>query len=173
MKKLFIIFILSVTAFSCKRYEENPALVFGSVRGKMNENWEIDKVYLNNELVPSVFDTYTVSNYDFLIASKKEKKDKSAYFDGGFVVYSGTTYLGVATIKLDDDLTGFSIYSDYPWLSVTANLPATLVDTSYTIVEGAFLREKWEIIKLTNKEFWIKTSYNGKSYETHFKKREE
>ncbi len=173
MKKILLVIVALIFFYGCKRYEANPLIVFHSVRSRLNGNWKVDNLLFNNEIKPAVLDTFIVDYYNFIIASKSDKRKTNGYYDGGFLIYFQQNSLAVFTIKLSEDYKSFSIWNDYPGLSMTSYIPGTLVDTSFNYSNHAYYREEWDIVKLTNNELWIKTVYNNNSYETHFKKIED
>lgn len=178
MKKLITIFILSVTIFSCKRYEENPIISFRSVVDRINGRWEIESVTVNSIAASTDWDTLQVNYYNFSFATLQEMKQNKYDFEGNTAIYFTkpsflTTMTNFSTDK--KELTFWSYYScyNYPICNKpTGNIPCTINDTFDKKSNGYYLQETWKIIKLTNKEMWLTSELNGNSYETHFKKKE-
>lgn len=188
MKKLFVIFILSVTVFSCERYEENPIVSFRSILKRINGYWKIESTTFNSIPTSSDWDSLKVDSYQisFSNPSPREKRQYESDMDGGMKI----TFLGsivfeqiLATFSEDKkELKFWSHYSCHNFPNCNdpyplGNIPGFITnDFNASVVMNYgyyYLQETWKIKKLTNKELWLTSELNGNSYETHFKKMEE
>ena len=124
---LLAVFVLTFSYTGCKKYPDGPAFSLKSKTGRLTGTW---KIVESNGEIPSDYDIYLIfeKNNDF-----KEKVE----YDGGSYTVNGSWSWGdkkeSVIIEVDD-------YNRPQIKSVT----------------GSDNEQEFEILRLTNKEFWFK-----------------
>ncbi len=150
---LFI--LIGILPLSCKKYEEGPWFSLRSIENRINGNWKLEYLYINDN--DSTSRVKEQECYDKLLIKINSKTPKT----GSWQMYKGPTFLNVyGTCFIGGkNCNEFNIWN--------------FRDSSCFQSVGAYLRPgefNWTITRLTNKQFWIKTTWNNQRTWAHFKK---
>ncbi|MFH2143517.1 MAG: hypothetical protein ABIJ97_13915 [Bacteroidota bacterium] len=161
MKKniLVIITILLISSFfGCKKYEEGPCISFRSAENRLTGRY-YNIEYLVNDIDSTSF--FINNNYNANISFSME--------DGGQGLW-----IEFEKINPPDVYSNFAIFGVWNLENSNKNIRLKFderigyVATDFdTIINGPISPDKnisWEITKLTDNDFHIKTFYNNKTY---------
>jgi len=148
---------------SCK-YEDGPLLSLISAETRIAGYYEVDFVTEDGINQMDKIDTLNINYFYFGI------EDSYIHYEHAFSVWISDTisYPGYWTLLSDDSEIYFQtlgcdgLYSNEP-VSLEP-LPGFLSDGTCALPGPT-----WTITKLTQKRVWLKTTFNGKDYEVHFK----
>ena len=146
MKKLILfIIVLAAITEGCKKYEDGPLISLRSVKNRLYGDYTLTKYTVNGVDSLSLYN----DSLDLIIHSHPHQDDSNIYF-----VFSGK----------NESSTGFVMIC----ILINKNKILKALGTSgLPIGTGPFGKDKkpeWEILRLTNKELNMKTTYNGKEY---------
>lgn len=149
-KHLIFILLIIVTTSSCKKYEEDPfGIHFRSPYKRIYGTWEVKSFMINNEESINIYNDSCGCNFRF-------------HHEGSY------QYLHLQDCILPGEIGGRpSLENDMNILVLNFSIfPPGFgigpIDENEPIY--------WNILRLTNKEFWIKTNYNTKEYKMKLKK---
>lgn len=139
--------ILSLTA--CSKYEDGPWLSFRTAEARICGKWTIENYYEDgaNRLEDFEREPLYCAEYEFTDVNY-----------GSEFIYT----IILSGCKGPAQSGWWSLNDKNRNLSLTLGLydnPQHPLETHST----------WRILRLTKKEFWIETTFNGKTYEIHFK----
>lgn len=144
-KALPLLVVLLITALSyssCKKYDEGPLLSLHTQKARLKNYWIMEKVLKNGADYTRDF----LRDDDLFLLNLTE--------DDRFYWY--TKKDGITTSLVDG---GWTLNSKEDWLNMS-----TLLQTPDRFCSG------YKIIRLTQKEFWVKTGcINQDELEIHFK----
>ena len=156
--KISLVLVLALLFSTCKKYPDGPKIALHTVKNRITGIFKLDKFIIDG-----------IDSVNYLPPCQQINDiglaDKEAYyfkFEGGDI--KGLDGFGSYTLSGDQS----SIYLSYSHYSAH-NYP-----TNYRNIIEPYANNtddgKWEIRKLTNKEFWIRNSANNVLYEIHLKK---
>ncbi|NSW45655.1 MAG: hypothetical protein HPY79_07570 [Bacteroidales bacterium] len=141
MKKLFVIVIVAVFAFSsCGKYEEGPAFSLASKKSRVVNTWVLDKEFVNGQEV-----TLTADQKDDYIEFTKDDKVKITYVSGS----QSTTVEG--TWEFDDKKEHLIIKFSYTYLGQTITETQTA-----------------KILRLKSNEMWLEEQDGNDTYKYYY-----
>ena len=180
MKKIYFIIVVLIFFLGCKRYEENPFIVPNSFLKRINGNWKIESAMVNSIIVSTDVDTLKTDFYFFSFVSKQTVKKNNLDFEGVITIYFLSSFAVYQTnVTLSNNNKEMLFWSHYPCYNYPicnkpeGNIPVTINNTFDYNINGYYLQETWRLTKLTNKELWLTSDFDGNSYETHFKEMED
>lgn len=150
MRKLLVFAFASLLLLTtCKKYEDGPWLSLRTAEKRICGEWTIENYYENGTDLTSDFEKSLIycSRYEFI----NEELSATVPFN---TVASGC--------KRADGTGWWYLTNENKNLSWTMGL----VDVPQHPLE---MNSNWAILRLTNKEFWISTTFNGTEYEIHLK----
>lgn len=144
---VFAIALLSIPATTCKKYEEGPWISFVSAEKRVSNTWEITEFLINGH------DSMEIIGADR--RSVQINLDKDDYQN--INLHATNSY---GHWELIDNKKIFSINIEFHSVEIY----------SLSIFYGGSYTE-WEILRLSKKDFWIKTLYNNMEYLIKMKKK--
>lgn len=147
MKKTFCIAVAALmfgglALSSCKKYEDGPALSIHTKKGRVAGDWEVEQ-YLQDGVDKT-------SDYRSIIASETFTYDK----DGSYTSSAtATTAFGGQT---STDNGTWAFIDNKEQITSTSSAANSTADTM-------------QILRLTNKEMWVKTVSGSPVEEVHYK----
>jgi hypothetical protein len=133
--------VLFSTLFSCKKYDEGPALSFHSKKARLANKWKYNKIYVNKEEKEIDSD-----EQQFRLEFDKE----------GLAIKTVSNASGPA-----------SFVGSYDLIDHKEKLKTAFYYTYFGNPVNDI--NEYDIIKLKNKELWLKEDkQNGDTYEYHF-----
>jgi len=151
-KLILILIVIAAITEGCKKYSDGPLISFRSVRKRLFGDYTLTKYTVN------VLDSLSLYNdsLDVKIHCFSREDDSNIYFN----VYGN---------RKDGSYSDFAMIC----LLINKNKILKVLDTQgLSIGTGPFGKGKkpeWEILRLTNKELYMKTTYNGKEYYVELK----
>ncbi len=149
MKKVFasiaIVALLvgSVSVTGCGKYDEGPSISLRTKKARVVGEWEIEKIMRNGVDITSDYRIFAASEVMTL------KKD-----DSYTLAITNTSLAGGGT---DSESGTWAFASDKE--KFTTSVTDNNVTTTFT----------YDILRLTNKEFWTKEVDGSDTYEYHYK----
>ncbi len=145
----FSLFVIIISLTACKKYEESPWLSFRTAEARICGKWTVENYYENGADRFKDFEGEPLycSQYEFTDVNHASESIYTTVISGcKGPVQSGWWLLNDKNQKL--------------------SLTLRLYDNPQHPLET---HSVWRILRLTKKEFWIETTFNGKTYEIHFK----
>jgi len=146
-KTLLILLIITGITESCKKYEDGPLISLRSPKDRLYGAYTLTKYTVNGEDSLSLF-------YDSLGLIFQFFYDDVGYYDVCYIVHNRK------------DGGWAKLYWHWSFENNEMNLKIDNA-TGTTVGTGPFGINKkpvWEILKLTNKQIRMKTTYNNKEY---------
>lgn len=146
-----LITFLTIGIYSCKKYEEGPALSLRTKKARVAGTWKVEKFIDDNGIDRT-------TDWKNRYASEKIEFGKDGSYNGSFintVVYGGQTKETAGTWEFDDKKTLLL------WPA-----PINPVSTPGTISTGGSTdnMSDFKILKLSNKEIWIRSDLGTEEY---------
>jgi len=156
--KIILAFALCSAMFltACNKYEDGPAFSLLSAKKRIQGNYEIEKVFVNGNDRTSDTDSLNISYIEF---STYEDKTINAML----CEIVASKYGRQGAWRLNDVKTEITIAANCAGGPVYC--PPSIIPIMIN-TNG----EVWKILRLTNKEMWLKFEHNGVEYETRLKK---
>lgn len=156
----FLISIILVTLLfsGCKKYDEGPKFSLRSVKNRLtNGDWELEKLTVAG--IDST-DEYSLIEFNLQIDASEGLDSKNYTFDLSYT-YQGQLVKvtnGDIDFQKEGDVIIFKPYYDYYTTYYYSPIFYEYDTTTNNEIE-------WDIEKLTNKEFWLKTKVNNQIVE--------
>ena len=146
-KLILILIVLAAITEGCKKYPDGPCISFRSPIKRLYGVYTLTKHTVNGEDSLSLYKDSLGQKFDFFYNDIE---------DFNSCIISGN--------RMD----GYYCYIKWDWRLVDKNKILQIFNSDGTIIgTGPFGKRKkpeWEIIRLTNKELYMKTTFNGKEY---------
>jgi hypothetical protein len=157
MKSFLYILIVCALFFGCKKYPEDGKLSLRTAKNRLtNHNWRLKDLFING------IDS-TSRNY-YTVSSTFNYKDKIFGLGKGITTYDKNIN------EITKAETGMPFYG---WQFVSGSHKMEIYFASGGSASSNFradMNSLWEILKLTNNEFILKTQVNGKTIQVRFEK---
>lgn len=157
LKKWIVGLCLLISTFiiSC-RYEEGPAISFRSVLSRIEGQYQLKKIFINDidciqEFLDSCHCNFIFLSYDYYIQGTLKLQD-------------------CRSIGQYSDINGYYKLEDNS-KSIRIDIPSRDIMKDSIFGYGPFdfdITTSWNIIKLTNTEMIFETIYQGKNYRVEF-----
>jgi hypothetical protein len=152
MKKILLtLLILTAIIDGCKKYDDGPLISFRSARNRLLGSYSVTQYNVNGVDSLSLYNDSMYSQFDIL----QDDNDFGYGISGNRK--DGIYCSAIGHWKLNNDNT-----------KLTVNLSTCYSDWhTHSSGTGPFINHatpEWEILRLTDKEVKMKTTYNGKDY---------
>lgn len=148
---LAVALFASATIFtSCGKYDEGPGISLRSKKARVAGDWETEKTIVDGEEETSEYDKYYTITF--------EKDGTGEYnWEAHTISMDGFTF----------DMEAGSMKMEWEFGDKKETLKTRMkFDSEWSEWDES------DIIRLTEKEFWAKSDYEGDEVETHLKKKE-
>ena len=139
-KQVYIIILITVIFSACKKYPDGPLISFRSKLNRIEGKWNVDKFYVDGIDSTESFNQNLALKIEF---TKKKYGSKHSYA----IYYESASN---------------NIYLYGYWYFKEENIISTILNESIVYEMGPFTANSssmWTIIRLTNKEFNLSTSW--------------
>ena len=146
MKKISVcaFLVLAIFLTTCKKYPDGPAFSLRSAKARIAHSvWAVEYYEVNN----------IDSTSFFLLKPHIDSCENSFQF------YAGSDYTSISGCTFGD----WGLMDNNKIISINASKN---FDPSPFVKSGSL---KWNILRLTIKEFWIETDYSGNHYKVKLK----
>jgi len=157
-QKILLVLFIAMIFFSCKKYEEGLWFSFRGVDKRIEGFWELEYLFINDVDSTAAVKSQDCNGLLFLSIPYDLKHEG----DWSLAPVNGTCKQckGEWGISKDKKFLGIEHRSNdtCEFKSVGPYLASNSIEI------------KWQIIKLTVKQLWLETEYNGQNCWAHFKK---
>ncbi|MCK9611577.1 MAG: hypothetical protein PHR81_04605 [Bacteroidales bacterium] len=156
MKKLAVLFLVSLFCVSCSKYENGPSLTHHSAKKKLTAKWQLSSILLNANDTASDYFSQNLQIYPFNIYADWDKNYYIAisHPDGNLIAKSGLI-INKQVTQLNFAMESMELYE-------------TLASSLFMHIPFLQQENDWVIKHLTKKELWIYTISGGVKSELHF-----
>ena len=156
--RIRLCFVLPALLFlaACNKYEDGPALSFRSAEKRLMGKWEVDQTFFDNQDQTEVYRLLDLDEFTFNIFSDWSEK-----------LYINITGQNGDVVAQSD----LSLSKDKKYLMFRMEpMPAYETDARRVLEFYPVwsLACNWDILRLRNKQLWIRTGFDSGNYEIHF-----
>ena len=142
-KHILYTLLLFIFIAGCKKYEDGPLLSLRTAKARVTGKWEFEYFEVNGS-------------------------DSTAFLKG---VFTEPPYYAFEPEGGNGEKEAFGVLCSGHWgFAEHHRYLLVNIHCSYAIGPYGAPEIEWRILRLTNKELWLKTDYNLKQYVVHLKK---
>jgi hypothetical protein len=156
MKKLLLLFFISVSLISCKRYEDGPSISFRSAEKRLTGKWKVSQITNDDKDLTANYYSLGLDQFPFNIYSDWNHQNfiSITNADGSIVAKS------ILSLNKKKNVMTFGLIPETVSKSIANNI--------FSIIPPLAAGNDWKILRLKNDEFWIRTNFDSNNFEIHF-----
>lgn len=156
MKKTLILFFITFTFLSCSKYEDGPGISFRSAEKRLSGKWRVSQILYDEKDITVAYYSNKYDLYPFNIFSDWSKSFfiSITHPDGSIIAQSPLS------LNKKKNVMTFGMQPETSYDKIAKDI--------FAIIPPLSAENNWNILRLKNDEFWIRTTFETNNFELHF-----